>query len=568
MIAGMQYAAALAAAQQAAAQQQALPSSNNTLQSRQFLLQQLSQQQQQQQQVVPPQQLPIQPQPQHLQQSPTLQTNHPLVKQHPVLGGSNATNGISVYACLVGKMLDNSSETNEVITIPITRLPTTLGKEHNTKDPSFVGLKESTDDKAPKLSQSMCTIFYRDAYGGKLGLYKKGKKAADTSDDPLDGMIYKPYEPPVVDDEGNNEKPSSSTQPLPDDILRLPNMDSKASLPPHGFYSIECTGRKIMVGGRTIKKGQFAMLSDGMAIKIASHCFYFLLPKVSSNNGKPPPSITVQVTTSIKAEKKRRSDSMSSVASVNSVEKDSGVLSPQPPPAKKAKTKKASPQVVAPSSATTSSATKDNDATVVHQPVVKPKKKSSGKFDESIFDSKTDMQLLQMLSQKVTAEGSTWDHEAQKLGAAIAQRVCLAASKSPSIISISNTNNGVTQREIVDWMNTSETSIFKEYERMVLSKIEKKSFMTNIGKGMVKVGYTKNAVLSGRSWRFTLPGQPDRSVTNVPKVDSGVKKSETAGVKGEEKKTNEESKQVAAAATGGGEEVVVQQHPPQAGEKV
>jgi len=416
MIAGMQYAAALAAAQQAAAQQQALPSSNNTLQSRQFLLQQLSQQQQQQQQVVPPQQLPIQPQPQHLQQSPTLNTHHPLVKQHPVLGGSNATNGISVYACLIGKMLDNSSETNEVITIPITRLPTTLGKEHNTKDPSFVGLKESKDDKSPKLSQSMCTIFYRDAYGGKLGLYKKGKKAVDTSDDPLDGMIYKPYEPPVVDDEGN-EKPTSSTQPLPDDILRLPNMDSKASLPPHGFYAIECTGksafvlfyhvrvcmfdnthltftnlfdclcnhphvltyvtsislcigRKIMVGGRTIKKGQFAMLSDGMAIKIASHCFYFLLPKVSSNNGKPPPSITVQVTTSIKAEKKRRSDSMSSAASVNSVEKDNGVLSPQPPPAKKAKTKKASPQAAP---APSSSATKDN-AAVVHQPVVKQTK--------------------------------------------------------------------------------------------------------------------------------------------------------------------------------------------------
>lgn len=456
-------------------------------------------------------------------------------------------------------MLDNSSETNEVITIPITRLPTTLGKEHNTKDPSFVGLKESKDDKAPKLSQSMCTIFYRDAYGGKLGLYKKGKKAADTSDDPLDGMIYKPYEPPavVVDDEGN-EKSSSNQQPLPDDILRLPAMDAKSSLPPNGFYAIECTGRKIMVGGRTIKKGQFAMLSDGMAIKIASHCFYFLLPKVSSTNGKPPPSITVQVTSSIKAEKKRRSDSMSSAASINSAEKDSGVLSPQPPPAKKAKTKKASPQVAAPSASATSSATKDN-AAVVHQPVVKPKKKSSGKFDESIFDSKTDMQLLQMLSQKVTTEGSTWDHEAQKLGAAIAQRVCTAASKSPSIISISQTNNGVTQREIVDWMNTSETSIFKEYERMVLSKIEKKSFMTNIGKGMLRAGYTKNAVLSGRSWRFTLPGQPDRNAAAVSVGDSVVKKAEAVGVKQDESM----SKQVAVAATSGGGEKVVVQPPPQ-----
>jgi len=194
----------------------------------------------------------------------------------------------------------------------------------------------------------------------------------------------------------------------------------------------------------------------------------------------------------------------------------------------------------------------------------KPKKKSSGKFDESIFDSKSDVQLLQLLSQKVTAEGSTWDHEAQKLGAAIAQRVCLAASKSPSIISISNTQNGVTQREIVDWMNTSETSIFKEYERMVLSKIEKKSFMTNIGKGMVKVGYTKNAVLSGRSWRFTLPGQPDRNAAAAVSVgDSGVKKTEAVGVKQDESM----SKQVAVAASGGGEKVVVQPPPQEVGKE-
>ena len=90
--------------------------------------------------------------------------------------------------------------------------------------------------------------------------------------------------------------------------------------------------------------------------------------------------------------------------------------------------------------------------------------------------------------------------------------------------------------------------------------------MTNIGKGMVKVGYTKNKVLSGRSWRFTLPGQLDRSVANVPVGDSSEKKIE-AGVVG--KAVAEELKQVAAASGSGEKVVVVQQHPPQeAGETV
>jgi len=91
-------------------------------------------------------------------------------------------------------------------------------------------------------------------------------------------MIYKPYE--NNDEDNDNEKNST---PSPDDILRLPGMDAASPLSKNGFYAIECAGRKILVGGRTIKKGQFTMLIDGMPIKIASHCFYFLLPKVPSS---------------------------------------------------------------------------------------------------------------------------------------------------------------------------------------------------------------------------------------------------------------------------------------------
>mmetsp|Transcript_29989 Transcript_29989/g.63597 ORF Transcript_29989/g.63597 Transcript_29989/m.63597 type:complete len:470 (-) Transcript_29989:103-1512(-) len=380
----------------------------------------------------------------------------------------------------------NNNSSSEIITIPITRLPTTLGKEHATKDPSFVGLKEidtttttSSSENTPKLSQSMCSIVYRDAHGGKLGLYKKGRKKENNSDtvmdekgeiDPLDGMIYKPFELSSGGGGDDNEK-SSSTTPSPNEILRLPGMD--AVLPTRGFFAIECTGRKIMVGGKVIKKGQFAMLKDGMPIKIASHCFYFLLPKSSTTitsttllTCKPPPSIKVKVTTPIKLEKitsfKAHSEYKKERESMNgNSEKDDP--SPSPPPSKK------------------------------------PRK--SEEFASSI-DDKSDAQLLQLLSQKVTQ--STWDHEGQRLGTTLATRVCRAAAKSSTIQTIVRDEGGVTQREIMDWMN-DDNSIFKEYERMIMQKIEKKSFMMSIGKAIVRAGYTKNEYLSGRAFRWNLP---------------------------------------------------------------
>ena len=116
------------------------------------------------------------------------------------------------YALLVGVALESClNNESKMLSIPLTSLPTTFGKEHETKDANFVGLTEyqynnnnnnnTTDQQAegaqgegassmissstnkissgPKLSKSMCSIYYRDGeQGGKLGCYKKKKKAA------------------------------------------------------------------------------------------------------------------------------------------------------------------------------------------------------------------------------------------------------------------------------------------------------------------------------------------------------------------------------------------------------
>jgi len=94
--------------------------------------------------------------------------------------------------------------------------------------------------------------------------------------DALDGMTYVPYEKPPQDDNNDNK---TTEVAVADNIIRLPSMQPTDPLPPNGFFAVECTGRKIIVGGTVLKKGQHAMLRDGITVQIASHCFYFLLPK-------------------------------------------------------------------------------------------------------------------------------------------------------------------------------------------------------------------------------------------------------------------------------------------------
>ena len=184
-----------------------------------------------------------------------------------LLGGSIST---PAYALLVGLALENDSK---ILSIPLTSLPTTLGKEQDGKDnvKGFVGLTEynsndgeggssaaNNDNKSggPKLSKSMCCIYYREGTeGGKLGFYTKKKKraslaaasgavvdsggdnnnnnndAAAASDekitiegdvDALDGMTYVPCEKSPRDDNDDNNNDNKAAEVT--DIIRLPSM--------------------------------------------------------------------------------------------------------------------------------------------------------------------------------------------------------------------------------------------------------------------------------------------------------------------------------------------------------
>lgn len=64
--------------------------------------------------------------------------------------------------------------------------------------------------------------------------------------------------------------------------------------------------------------------------------------------------------------------------------------------------------------------------------------------------------------------------------------------------------SGVTQRDVMNWI-TNESDTFGDYEKMMLRKIEPKSFIIAMGKAIIRAGYTKSDVKSGRANRWELP---------------------------------------------------------------
>jgi hypothetical protein len=154
------------------------------------------------------------------------------------------------------------------------------------------------------------------------------------------------------------------------------------------------------------------------------------------------------------------------------------------------------------------------------------------------FDDMTDVELLGLLSRTVAERGDgTWDHECQRLGSALAVRACRAAASSAYVRGIARDSGAVTARDILDWIGGvvvdddggggGPRSIFVEYERTMLRKIERKSFMMSMGKALARAGYTKNELLSGRALRWNLPG--DRCGGGGGGGGVGVKREDGSG---------------------------------------
>jgi hypothetical protein len=162
----------------------------------------------------------------------------------------------------------------------ITRLPAILGRTHKGHDSNFVGLGAS---KA--LSRNHCIIYYRDIHGGRIN-----------QKDGCEDFIYtakkkKMKAPSHTTNTGTREEDNEEEVEAKDIILptnyghSAPPSISETStkdfggLPSHGFFVVKCLGKnKIIVGGKTVSKGQVAILTDRITLQLASYKLYFLLP--------------------------------------------------------------------------------------------------------------------------------------------------------------------------------------------------------------------------------------------------------------------------------------------------
>jgi hypothetical protein len=84
-------------------------------------------------------------------------------------------------------------------------------------------------------------------------------------------------------------------------------------------------------------------------------------------------------------------------------------------------------------------------------------------------------------------------------------RIVREAAKDVKIQTIAKEQHGVTQRDIIDWYNAN--SLFSDFERLMLSKIEYKSYQSSVTKAIQRAGYTRNESNPGksRSTRWDIP---------------------------------------------------------------
>ena len=162
----------------------------------------------------------------------------------PIVGGEIQ----SPAFCLLAGVYTANDDALEVVSIPLTKLPATIGRSHDTDDAHFFGL-----GTRKALSRQQAVIYFRDRFGGRI--------IADPEDP--EKLIYR-----------RPEKRSKDITNKP--VLRE---DTKNDLPSEGFFVIECVGKnRIFVNQQRVDPGEVALLESGSRIRMCAYNLYFLLP--------------------------------------------------------------------------------------------------------------------------------------------------------------------------------------------------------------------------------------------------------------------------------------------------
>lgn len=380
-------------------------------------------------------------------------------KKRPLVMGGNIET--PAFALLVGRVEDpNDSSNKDKISVPLTRLPATIGRTHKNSDGNFFGL-----GMHKTLSRAHCAIYYRDAGGGRLGQYK-----ADS-----DELVYRPREKAKDADSekkkekgGKEEKDNKVLRPIRcsasiemNDDGNHDHSDDIERLPASGFFVIECLGKnKIIVGGRKVDQGQVALLESGTPIKLGSYSLYFLLPnELSGEKGT-----TVRVPNpAYEAYQRKRARAV--------LEGGGGGGAP---PSKRKKGE-ASAFASAPRLAIGGGPTSELEALPVTI-------------------------LLTRMSDAM--HSGQWERKHQMIGSAISLHAVRDAARSAEMRKIAKKEGGVARGEVMRWIESSP--VYLGWVSQMLGKMELKSYQSNISKALVKAGYMRTGT-TGRHVRWTLP---------------------------------------------------------------
>jgi pSer/pThr/pTyr-binding forkhead associated (FHA) protein len=167
------------------------------------------------------------------------------------------------------------------LTVPITRLPATLGRRHETTDPHFYSL-----GSAKAVSREHARIDYRFPPDGA---YLKSNVGVGFR------LLQRPSSEDHQDDNDNDDESNNNSHHKDSVMDRLPAK---------GAYVLTCLSKnKIMVNQERIDQGSVTVLQSGAAIKIGPVCVYFLLPTPttppsSSSSSPTSPPLETETTPS------------------------------------------------------------------------------------------------------------------------------------------------------------------------------------------------------------------------------------------------------------------------------
>jgi hypothetical protein len=298
--------------------------------------------------------------------------------------------------------------------------------------------------------------------------------------------------------------PTNYTNTAPSSIKEASRKDD-FGLPPQGFFVVKCLGKnKIIVGGKTVSKGQVAILTDKVTLQLASYKLYFLLPLHNDENDQNPsileipnPEYEAYISATLKAKTVRK----------RSIEPYSG----------------------------TNAAVHEEDELSVEE-------------------------LMQKMSDAIKV--NQWDRRQQMLGTTIAHHAVLDAARSTECQKIAKKMNGTVSRyvvahslspcsfpsiyvyfsrfasqlfvleytvpflkyilyygsrsEIMKWIKNSPK--YYNWVSEMQSRMEFKSYQSSIGKALNRAGFERTGT-TGRHVRWILPSDIYLD-TSEPDIDA------------------------------------------------